>query len=236
MESFWFLISRFLRHSRLCYLFKIKLEYCSLIFFPTSMSTTLWLNPKYSDSDIKHLTKNLKKGNTYVDIGANIGHLALAASKRIGQNGIILTVEGNERIAKFLKKNIKLNKRNIIVLSCIVGDKIGVAGIENRKADDMNQVVADGKKKMLTLDKICSNLDRIHLLKIDVEGFEYLVLKGGLETLLKTDRIFIEIIDELLKKFACSSQQIFSFLNQNNFILDKKIGNSNYLFKKKNNG
>ena len=68
------------------------------------MSTTLWLNPKYSDSDIKHLTKNLKKGNTYVDIGANIGHLALAASKRIGQNGIILTVEGNERIAKFLKK------------------------------------------------------------------------------------------------------------------------------------
>ena len=122
------------------------------------------------------------------------------------------------------------------MLSCIVGDKIGVAGIENRKADDMNQVVADGKKKMLTLDKICSNLDRIHLLKIDVEGFEYLVLKGGLETLLKTDRIFIEIIDELLKKFACSSQQIFSFLNQNNFILDKKIGNSNYLFKKKNNG
>ena len=69
-----------------------------------------------------------------------------------------------------------------------------------------------------------------------VEGFEYLVLKGGLETLVKTDRIFIEIIDELLKKFACSSQQIFSFLNQNNFILDKKIGNSNYLFKKKNNG
>ena len=32
------------------------------------------------------------------------------------------------------------------MLSCIVGDKIGVAGIENRKADDMNQVVADGKK------------------------------------------------------------------------------------------
>tara|TARA_Y100000589_G_C26834897_1_gene499565 strand:- start:17 stop:619 length:603 start_codon:yes stop_codon:yes gene_type:complete len=200
------------------------------------MSTTLWLNPNYSDSDITYLTENLKKGDTFVDIGANIGHLSLAVSKSIGKNGTILAVEGNERVAKFLKKNIKLNKRNILVLSCIVGDKIGIAGIENRKADDMNQVVENGKKKMLTLDKICYNLDRIHLLKIDVEGFEYLVLKGGLETLLKTDRIFIEIIDELLKKFSSSSQDVFSFLNQNNFILDKKIGNSNYLFKKKNNG
>ena len=36
----------------------------------------------------------------------------------------------------------------ISVISSIVGNKIGTAGIENRKADDMNQVIKEGKQKM----------------------------------------------------------------------------------------
>ena len=233
MENFWFLISRFLRHSRLCYFFKIKLEYCSLIFFPTSMSTTLWLNPKYSDSDISNLIKNLKKGDTYVDIGANIGHLALAASNLVGIDGTIIAVEGNKKIANFLNKNIKLNKKNISVISCIVGNKIGTASIENRKADDMNQVIEEGKEKMLTLDKICNSLDKIHLLKIDVEGYELSVLEGGIRTLKKTEKIFIEVIDELLNKYSKTSNDLFSFLNKNGFTLFAEIDNKNFIFKKK---
>ena len=235
MKSFWFLVSRLLRYSRFCQFFKIKLKYCSLIFFPTSISTTLWLNPNYSNSDIDYINKNLKKGDTYVDIGANIGHLALAASNFVGINGTIIAVEGNQRIANFLKKNIKLNKKNISVFSCIVGNKVGFAGIQNRKADDMNQITQEGDQKMLTLDIICKSLDKINLLKIDVEGYELSVLEGGRETLVKTDKVFIEIIDDLLASFSSSSNQIFSYLNQSNFILDKKIDNSNYLFKKKTN-
>ena len=233
MKSFWFLVSRFLRHSKLCYFFKIKLNYCSLFFFPTSMSTTLWLNPKYSDSDINNLIKNLKKGDTYVDIGANIGHLALSASNFVGNNGTIIAVEGNKRIANFLSKNIKLNKKNISVIPYIVGNKIGNASIENRKADDMNQVIEEGKQKMITLDKICSSLEKIHLLKIDVEGYELFVLEGGIRTLKKTEKIFIEVIDELLNKYSKSSNDLFSFLNKNGFTLFDEIDNKNFIFKKK---
>ena len=65
------------------------------------MSTTLWLNPKYSDSDVNYLTNNLKEGDTYVDIGANIGHLALAANNVIGKNGTIIAVEGNKELLHF---------------------------------------------------------------------------------------------------------------------------------------
>ena len=235
IQLFWFLFSRFLRHSKLCYFFKIKTSYYSLTFYPTSMSTTLWLNPNYSESDIENIKKILNKGDTYVDIGANIGHLALAASNFVGDKGKIIAVEGNLRVASFLNKNITQNKKNILVFSCIVGEKCGLAGIENRKADDMNQVVKNGNQKMLNLDTICQDLDKINLLKIDVEGYEFLVLKGGMKTLKKTNNIFIEIIDELLDKFSSSQKEVFSYLTENNFILDKKIGNSNYLFKKKNN-
>ena len=62
------------------------------------MSATLWLNPDYSNSDIEYIKQYLKKGDTYVDIGANIGHLALAASNLVGTNGTTIAVEGNKRI------------------------------------------------------------------------------------------------------------------------------------------
>ena len=102
MQLFWFLFSRFLRHSKLCYFFKIKTSYFLITFFPTSMSTTLWLNPIYSNSDIENIKKILRKGDTYVDIGANIGHLALAASNFVGDKGTVIAVEGNLKVAKFL--------------------------------------------------------------------------------------------------------------------------------------
>jgi methyltransferase, FkbM family len=137
------------------------------------------------------------------------------------------------RIANFLSKNIKLNKKNISVIPYIVGNKIGNASIENRKADDMNQVIEEGKQKMITLDKICSSLEKIHLLKIDVEGYELFVLEGGIRTLKKTEKIFIEVIDELLNKYSKSSNDLFSFLNKNGFTLFDEIDNKNFIFKKK---
>ena len=69
------------------------------------------------------------------------------------------------------------------MLNVIVGEKNSYAGIQNRKADDMNQVEKVGKIKMKRLDDICRDLKTINLLKIDVEGYELPVLKGGVKNL-----------------------------------------------------
>ena len=68
----------------------------------------------------------------------------------------------------------------------MVGDRKKTVTLENRKADDMNQVIENnlGKNnyrniKMITLDNVCSSLEQINLLKIDVEGYEYKVLLGA---------------------------------------------------------
>lgn len=60
---------------------------------------------------------------------------------------------------------------------------------------------------MLTLDSL--NLDRVDLLKIDVEGFEKEVLLGAENTLSKTNRVIIEVkkqnkefIENLMRKYA----------------------------------
>ena len=87
---------------------------------------------------------------------------------------------------------------------------------------------------MKRLDDICRDLKTINLLKIDVEGYELPVLKGGVKTLKKTNLIILEILEGLSKKYSYSSNDLKHFLEKNNFILSKNLGNGNFLYK--NNG
>ena len=98
----------------------------------------------------------------------------------------------------------------------------------------MNQVTPEGKIKMTTLDQICLELEKIKLLKIDVEGYELSVLKGSKKTLKKSKYVFIELLDGLAKSFTSSSNDVIFFLNKQNFRMMKDFKNGNFLFKNKN--
>ena len=232
MKYFWFLISRILRHSRLCYLFKIKLSYCYLYFFPTSVSATLFLNPDFPDEDCYFLNKYLKKNDCFIDVGANIGHLAIAGSKIVSSGGKVIAIEANDRIANFLIQNIKLNNLKIDCISKIIGSKPGKATFENKKADDMNRVMGEGSKEVDTLDNICGSLDKVDLLKIDVEGYELPVLQGAIKTLKKTQAIYIEVIDELFNFYSYTKEDLFKFLENQDFKFQEETNNNNYIFLK----
>ena len=94
----------------------------------------------------------------------------------------------------------------------------------------MNRVIENGDIKMCTLDEICYNLKKIDLLKIDVEGFELSVLKGAVSTLNKTNKILLEILEDLSNNFDYSPEDIKTFLKTKNFKLNKNLGNGNFLF------
>ena len=53
----------------------------------------------------------------------------------------------------------------------------------------------------VTLDEITSKINRIRILKIDTEGNDFKVLKGGVRTLRKTDYVIIEQNDLNVRKF-----------------------------------
>lgn len=74
-----------------------------------------------------------------------------------------------------------------------------------------------------TLDNICKkkSVFDIELLKIDTEGHEYNVLKGGSEILKKTKIIQIEILSER-NQFEQKFSDINYFLEDINFVLHKK--------------
>ncbi len=232
MKYFWFYLSRFLRHTRICLFLNIKCGNIILKFFPTSLSTTLWLFPEYSQIDIKNIRDNLNVNGTFVDVGANIGQLSLEAWKRVGLKGNVIAIEANKKIFNYMCKNSIINNANIHPLNLIVGAESGYAGIQNKKADNMNQVIETGNVEMKTLDEICCDLQKIDLLKIDVEGYELEVLKGGTHTIQKTNKILLEILESLSDNFNCYSHDIYKFLNKRGFKLLKNLGNGNFLFER----
>jgi FkbM family methyltransferase len=71
-----------------------------------------------------------------------------------------------------------------------------------------------------TLDMLTrsANLDRIDVLKIDVEGFEFHVLEGGKETLARTEAVIVEL--SLVRNASAQSQPLASMiqlLNEHGF-------------------
>jgi len=94
---------------------------------------------------------------------------------------------------------------------------------------DANEVKLD------TLDNIISNqnLERVDMLKIDVEGFEYEVLSGCIKSfkLNKIQKILCEIHHEFLRKKGINEKTIYDLLENNGFTV-KSIDNSHILAKK----
>ncbi|NMD01210.1 MAG: FkbM family methyltransferase [Bacteroidales bacterium] len=91
-----------------------------------------------------------------------------------------------------------------------------------------------------TLDNIC-NFDFVDFLKIDTQGTEDKILKGGLKTIKKTRYIWIEVSFKQLYKGSCLFNDIYSLLVEQGFILleiveghrsaNKELLQANCLFK-----
>jgi len=75
------------------------------------------------------------------------------------------------------------------------------------------------------LDSFVKDVDIIHLLKIDTEGFEVNVLKGATETLKKTLCINIELSENHLRRYGNCCKDVLLFLKQYDYRFFRFDGN-----------
>ncbi|MEM3087838.1 MAG: FkbM family methyltransferase [Candidatus Bathyarchaeia archaeon] len=148
--------------------------------------------------------KALRKGGTFLDIGANVGGYTVRACKK----GVkTIAIEPDPDNYRLLKLNLRLNHcTNSIVLNMAAGSKREIRqlhfGRDNSPAG--YSVIPDkfaGTVKCSVEVKpvdiaIAPLLDDgwIDLVKIDVEGFEVEVIKGALNLLKRTRHIIVEVI------------------------------------------
>ncbi|MGC8543622.1 MAG: FkbM family methyltransferase [Vulcanisaeta sp.] len=145
-----------------------------------------------------------RRGWIVVDAGAYVGIYTLWASKLVGDSGFVIAFEPNPLAYAWLIRNIEVNNaRNIRALPYALGDETTYATLhiakENIEASSLipnhitnnpsgNYTIINAfKVPVITLDFIISRsglfigrgIDRIDLVKIDVEGYEMRVLMGS---------------------------------------------------------
>jgi FkbM family methyltransferase len=183
----------------------------------------------YEDS--MFLIDHLDKDDLFIDVGANVGHYSLLAAGICGCE--VMAFEPVPLTFSKLNKNVQLNDltSKIKTFNIGIGDEDSFLNFTTNK-DVMNSVAQENDRDVVRievkkLDAILKDRSPVFL-KIDVEGFEYFVLKGATDVLANVSLKFIIIeLNYSTLKFGHTNQEIFDFLISFNFMpirydVDKK--------------
>lgn len=199
----------------------------SYLFLGSDSSARLTFDGSSYEPEISFLMQKLvHPGDVVLDIGANVGLHTAMLSRRVG-DGRVIAFEPVSEMMTQLSINCAFNReRNVTLVECALGEETGHADIQvsqgepgmegtNSMIDSVHIANRPDNYQRRTiqvrrLDDIANELgitERIDFIKIDTEGFEPMVIKGGLETLRKTrPAMLVEAHSTRLKQVGLSFQ------------------------------
>ena len=224
---FYFSIFKFLTKSQFILPFEKYKFYAS--FNRKSLSRWMLKNLRPWDKEnVEKVIYFLKKYNgSFIDCGCNFGAYSIPIAKEFKHQNVY-AFDASKKAIHNLKQNIDLNKvKNINYFNIGIGDK-------NTKMyfnEEINNLKNDGsfrftqnnnneKINIYKLDDVFKN-EKISLreniiIKLDLEGFDFLALKGLSETIQKSKVIiFIEISKMLLENSENFSSEFDLFIKNN---------------------
>ena len=223
----YFSIFKFLTKSKFILNFENYKFYAS--FDKKSLTRWMLKNLKpWDNENVEKIIYFIKKYNgSFVDCGCNFGAYSIPIAKKFEDQNIY-AFDASKKAINNLKQNIDLNKiKNINYFNIGIGDK----NIEAYFNEDIDNLKNDGsfrftqnsnneKIKIYKLDDIFKNekisLKENIIIKLDLEGFDFLALKGLSETIKKSKVIiFIEISKMLLENSENFSNEFDLFIKNN---------------------
>ena len=152
------------------------------------------------EPELTYLESILSPGRVFVDVGANFGIYTMVASRLVGKAGRVVAFEPSVQSFPVLQKNIALNNlENVLSFRAALSDKESRAWLYHALDPSGNSLgrdpSLDGVREEVVLKSLDSvleenGIDRVDVIKVDVEGAEELVLHGAARSL-KTHRPII---------------------------------------------
>ncbi|MDD5059018.1 MAG: FkbM family methyltransferase [Sideroxydans sp.] len=192
--------------------------------------------PKFSMASfliISRLKKAKVLPKTVIDVGANVGQFAVAAS-RLFKEAQIYSIEPDPITAELLRKNTS-HESNVSISVVALGESIGEAKFYVNRDSQVSSLLPLGEDRISsfpgsvverelkvpisTLDTLflVKELEAPILLKIDVQGFEDRVIRGGEGFLKVVEWVLIEVSFANLYQGERDFQSIQSLLKGNGF-------------------
>jgi FkbM family methyltransferase len=191
----------------------------------------------YECAETALVKKMLRPGSVFIDAGANVGYYTALAASRVETSGTVLSFEPSPYAYGRLQALVQSNN-----LSMVRTFPVGLADSEGEvnlyvpppaywpnhspsMHPDPN--IEPIRVKVWTLDRVLEELgiDRVDLIKIDVEGYEPRVLRGAARALAnhRIDAILCEFSDACLKASDTSAEELWQMCNDAGFAIDSRL-------------
>lgn len=179
----------------------------------------------YEKENYTFLAQQVKPGMHIIDIGAHIGLFSATASQLAGPSGKIICFEPTPGTYAVLTETLRLNKcENVTAVQAAVSEKEGEAVfyVSNIEACNSNSLVNNKAEseakgypvKLVTIDSVVKSYSlKPSLIKIDAEGAELDVLKGGVAVFREHKPVLIlGLHPDFIKQKGDSLDQIWDLL------------------------
>ena len=195
----------------------------------------IYFTGEYETGTLRFLQGFLKNKGVFLDIGANIGLYSLYISYYFPEIKI-LSFEPLNSAHAILSENIRLNEfKNIETFNFALGSKRESLYINENEYERGSSFITteptNEEISLFSLDEIYEDItsEKISAIKIDVEGFELEVLKGGENIIFKKNRpiIIIECSD-LRNYYKATKDDIFELISDYEYVLYKSTSGKDY--------
>lgn len=183
---------------------------------PDFIQTYLYLFGVWEPDLSEFIRSRLAPGDTYVDVGANVGAFVMLAADRVGTTGEVVAIEASASIAARLSATLSANVANhpaakqVTIIVAAASDRRGTLQLTEGPAHNLGRTTTlegatpgmvgrpAGSVASAPLGELIGErtVASVRLLKIDVEGAEPAVMRGVV-ALLPRLRRECEIVVEL---------------------------------------
>jgi FkbM family methyltransferase len=179
--------------------------------FVTPECALRYLHPNIEAVDpilLRNAEEFITSGSCVWDVGANVGILSFAACGLAGPNGNVFAIEPDTYLVSLLRRSARVNRQNnqlapVTVIPSAVFDSLSLqnfniaeGGRASNHLADLGSSQTGGVRESqntitVTLDWLATQIREPDLIKIDTEGADFYVLRGGKELLKRKKPILL---------------------------------------------